>query len=184
MKGLGLSCYDTYCTMPTEILTLKAAHPSLGKSWLPAEQKWQDFGGQSRSLSYTQKLCHIFLGLFSRWFGLFSQWKIHHDWGIDEVNIWIFFGDPFFRKSKNFFSSGREPAEEVHYRIRDLFTLVASWRYVVSQFAIPPFSRSSPLAYKTIQLHMYTHIYIYTIDIHYKFNVYLVVFNLQLFHNR
>jgi hypothetical protein len=29
-----------------------------------------------------------------------------------------------------------------------------------------------------------THTYIYTIDIHYKFNVYLVVFNLQLFHNR
>jgi hypothetical protein len=28
---------------------------------------------------------------------LFSQWKIHHDWGIDEVNIiLIFFGTPFF----------------------------------------------------------------------------------------
>jgi len=25
---------------------------------------------------------------------LFSQWNIHHDWGIDEVNIFDFFCDP------------------------------------------------------------------------------------------
>ena len=95
----------------------------------PPEQKWQDFGGQSRNLSYTQKLCHIFFLHLAE-----SQLK------------------------KSTIASGTHS----------------------------PFSRSPPLAYKTIQLHMYTYMYIYihTVDIHHKFNVYLVVFNLQLFPNR
>ena len=38
--------------------------------------------------------------LFGRWFLLFSQWKIHHDWGISVVNIVYFFGGPRISKSK------------------------------------------------------------------------------------
>ena len=39
------------------------------------------------------------LGLFSRWFGLFSQWEIHQDWGIYREYFDAFVG-PRISKSK------------------------------------------------------------------------------------
>ena len=40
-----------------------------------------------------QSIINHRLGLFSRWFGLFSQWEIHHDWGIYS-EYFYFLGTP------------------------------------------------------------------------------------------